>query len=114
MNQQADDNRAWLRERIEQAGLGEKLMAAAVDVVAVMVPSALPWAQNYARAYSDGHNNRGLLGRRLDHYASAYADICEEIEAVVPGLEMTLEAFWLHWDTGAMFEGTCTEHWHFA
>jgi len=72
------------------------------------------WDQAYCKAYSDGHNNRGLRGRRLDHYAHAFADICGEVDSLVPDLEMTLDAFWLQWDRGDVFEGTPGEHWHRA
>ena len=70
------------------------------------------WDVNWAAAYSDGHNNRGLRGRRLAHYANSYADICAEVESLVPDLMMTLEAFWLQWERGDAYEGTAGEHWH--
>lgn len=79
-----------------------------------MTTASRLWDTNWAAAYSDGHNNRGLRGRRLAHYAHAYADICSEVESLVPDLELTLEAFWLRWDTGSTYEGTAGEHWRLA
>lgn len=72
------------------------------------------WDRRFCLAYSDGHNKRGLRGRRLDHYAHAYADISEEVAALTPELELTLEAFWLQWDGGKAYYGTAGEHWHLA
>jgi hypothetical protein len=105
MTRQVNDNRKWLRAKVAERGLTEKLLPLA---------RAIAWDTLYCRAYSDGHNNRGLRGRRLAHFARAYADICEEVDTVAPELEMTLDAFWLQWGNDGAFEGTSTEHWHFA
>lgn len=72
------------------------------------------WDARWARAYSYGHNVAGLRNGRLAHFANAYADICEEVDALTPDLEMTLEGFWLQWDRGDTYEGTAGEHWHVA
>lgn len=114
MNTQSAENRIWLQERLRAAGLTEPLAVLAAQVAADEPRHPSPWSYNYCRAYSDGHNNRGLGGKRLDHFASAYADICEEVDTCCPELEMTLEAFWLRWNEGVTFEGTATEHWYLA
>ena len=116
MNQQAQaaDNRAWVRAKIAELGMAEPLTALAERIVAGEPRRPSPWSSNYCLAYSDGHNNRGLHGKRLDHYANAFADICEEVNAVAPELELTLEAFWLQWDGDSAYEGTVTAHWYLA
>lgn len=114
MTEQATQNRAWLRDRLEKAGLIAPLAFLAERVVAGQERKPAPWSYHYCRAYSDGHNTHGLRGKRLDHYASAFADITVEVDGLAPDLEMTLEAFWIQWDAGATFEGSATEHWHFA
>jgi hypothetical protein len=109
----AAENRAWLVAKLKERGIYEDLLVNAHAIVKLLTPEGARWAQDYSKAYSDGHNNRGLLGKHLDHYARAYADICEEVDAVAPELEMTLDAFWLLWDAGETFEGTMNEHWYF-
>lgn len=65
----------------------------------------MDWHLNWARAYSDGHNNRGLRGGRLAHYANAYADHCEEVSG-----QPALASFFEDWDRD-IYEGSPTEHW---
>lgn len=112
MNKQAADNQADLRTRLHDAGMLEPLAILAGRIFDGEPRRPSPWSYNYCRAYSDGHNNHALHGRLLDHYANAFADICEEVDALTPDLEMTLEAFWLQWTDGAVFEATATEHWY--
>jgi hypothetical protein len=108
----ANDNCQWVREAVERHGLTEKVERRAIALLAcVMHPT---WSDRWAEAYSFGHNVIHLCDRRLTHFANAYADICEEVEALVPDLEMTLGAFWLQWDAGDSFVGTVNEDWHFA
>ena len=67
---------------------------------------AMNWEDYYGLGYSDGHNNRRLRGARLNHYAHAYADICERSgETIAP------DVFFLQWDSGSAYEGTVTENW---
>jgi len=72
------------------------------------------WGSRWARAYSFGHNTAHLHDKRLAHFANAFADICEEVDALFSDLEMTVEAFWLQWDGGARYFGTEGGHWHVA
>lgn len=66
----------------------------------------MPWPENWARAYSFGHNSAGLRGGRLAHFAYAYADICEsEI------CDFDIAAFRECWESGS-YEGTPGEHWY--
>lgn len=109
MNQQAIDNRAWLNALLEKRGLKVRLIDKAAYIASALVPGAAPWFVSYASAYSDGHNNRGLRSRRLDHYAHAYADMCEEIDLVID-----FASFFKLWERGDTFEGTDIEHWRFA
>lgn len=107
----ATQNRAWLRDKLEKAGLLPGLTALAElirDGTVETVPPGV-WSHDWARAYSDGHNNRAMRNGRLAHYASAYADICEET-----GQRLDFAAFYSVWEAGATFEGTWSEHWHFA
>lgn len=101
----AQENGDFILGLLAKRGLLEKVMDRAIELGV-----RAPWGTNWARAYSDGHNNRGLGGRRLDHYASAYADICEE----AGGVELALDAFWFQWDGGHAFEGVPPEHWYVA
>lgn len=116
MTQQAKDNAAWLIAKLHEKGIYEKTLADAQAIMTLLVqaPEGACWSYHWCKAYSDGHNNRGLLGGRLRHYANAYADICEEVCAAAPDLEMTLDAFWLQWDRGDAFEGSASEHWHLS
>lgn len=109
MNQQAIDNRAWLDALLEKRGLKVALIDKAAYIASALQPSAAPWFLSYASAYSDGHNNRGLRGRRLDHYAHAYADMCEQLDLIID-----FASFSAVWERGDVFEGTDTEHWYFA
>ena len=71
------------------------------------------WQDDYAAAYSYGHNVQRLSGRRLDHFAHAFADLRDEVHSLVPDLELTLESFALQFEAGAYF-GTPDGNWHRA
>ena len=71
------------------------------------------WQDDYAAAYSYGHNVQRLSGRRLDHFAHAFADLREEVHSLFDDLDLTLDAFWLRWDRGDYF-GTPDGNWHVA
>jgi hypothetical protein len=113
MNQHATvDNCEWVRDALDRHGLTEKVEQRAAALLASVGHST--WDSHWAEAYAFGHNALHLSGRRLAHFANAFADICEEVEALVPDLEMTLEAFWLQWDRGGSFFGTVNEDWRLA
>jgi hypothetical protein len=115
MNQHATavDNCEWVRDALDRHGLTEKVeQRTAALLASVLHPT---WSDRWAEAYSFGHNVVKLRNGRLAHFANAYADICEEVEALaLDDLEMTLEAFWLLWDGGNSFFGTVNEDWHLA
>jgi hypothetical protein len=114
MNQHATvkENCEWVRDALERHGLTEKVEQRATALLASAIRPT--WSDLWAEAYAFGHNALHLSGRRLAHFANAFADICEEAEALVPDLEMTLQAFWLQWDGGTSFFGTANEDWHLA
>jgi hypothetical protein len=99
-----------VRDALDRHGLTEKVEQRTAALLASVVRPT--WGDHWAVAYSYGHNELRLSGRRLAHFANAYADICEEVEALLPELEMTLEAFWLQWNAGDSFVGTANEDWH--
>ena len=72
-----------------------------------MTGASHEWDTLWAAAYSDGHNNRGLRGRRLAHYAHAYADICDET-----GKMPHLAVFFVEWDAEKAYEGDANQNWH--
>lgn len=109
MNQEAIERRARLGAKLEELGINAKLIDKAAYIASALMPTAASWFVSYASAYSDGHNNRGLRGKRLDHYAHAYADMCEEVNLVID-----FASFFTVWERDGVFEGTDTEHWHFA
>lgn len=112
---QAAENREWVHAKIEERGWDAELRAMAWEVftqglreAGALVPYDT-WDARWARAYEDGHNNRGLRGKRLAHYAHAYADACEEANQC-----LSLLFFYFCWQHGDVYEGTAGEHWHVA
>jgi hypothetical protein len=106
------DDCEWVRDALDRHGLTEKVEQRASALLASAIRPT--WADRWAEAYAFGHNVAKLRNGRLDHFANAYADICEEVDALAPELEMTLEAFWLQWERGDRFFGTANEDWHLA
>jgi hypothetical protein len=64
------------------------------------------WNAVFSFAYSYGHNVPRMGGRRLVHFASAYADVCES-----SGRMLDLGDFYAKWESGNTYEGTPDEHW---
>lgn len=109
MTQLATNNREWLRAKLDEAGLLPGLQALAAHVAAGGDRKPSPWAYDWAKGYSYGHNIGGLRNGRLRHFANAYADICEEAR-----YPLALAPFFRAWEAGVTFEGSAGEHWHVA
>jgi hypothetical protein len=108
MNQHATvDNCEWVRDALDRHGLTEKVEQRAAALLASVGHST--WDSRWAEAYAFGHNALHLSGRRLAHFANAFADICEEMTLV-----WDLQVFHATWERGDSFFGTVNEDWHLA
>lgn len=82
-----DDHIAWLRAKLEEAGLTAEI---AYDAMIVLRGSR---GQRVVLGHEYGHNVARLTGHELDNFAHAYADACED-EPQSPG------RFWAAWSRG--------------